>query len=237
MISVLHEGPSQLDGAPVVVLVTGVDTPSRNIKTGPLIQTWILRADVHPMDAIHSGQDASICGACVHRGRSCYVNVGWAPGNLWRAWRRGRVAPLQPPTGRVVRLGAYGDPVAAPIDAWRAYLAPARGWVGYTHQWAAPVAAPFKVLCMASVDTPEEAREARRQGWRTFRIRSVGGALSTDAREVVCPASDEAGKRTTCEKCRLCDGGARAKAPHVAIIAHGAKRGAYTQVPLGLVRG
>lgn len=223
-----------LDGATrVVALVSGFDTPSRNSKTGPLIQTWILHAGAHPMDAIRTGQDAAICGDCVHRGRSCYVNVGWAPGNLWRAWRRGSTVPLQLPAGRVVRLGAYGDPAAVPFAVWRAFLAPARGWVGYTHQWRLPQVAPFKALCMASVDTPEEANEARALGWRTFRIRPMGGALSADACEVVCPASDEAGNRVTCEKCRLCDGGARAKAPHVAIIAHGSKRSAYTQVPLG----
>ena len=53
------------------------DKASRNPKTGPMVQLWILRADVHPMEAISTGTDSSICGGCKHRGangreRSCY---------------------------------------------------------------------------------------------------------------------------------------------------------------------
>lgn len=228
----MYTGPSQLDGTPIVCLVSGADGSSRNAKTGPVIQTWILCADVHPKDA-QAGADAAICGDCVHRGRACYVNVGWAPSNLWRAWRRGTAVPLEPPTGQVVRMGAYGDPAAVPFEVWARYLAPARGWIGYTHQWQLPVAAPFRALCMASVDTIEEARQAQAMGWRTFRVRASAEApLQATPREVACPASAEAGKRTTCEKCRLCDGGARAKAPNVAIAAHGALRNSYMQVGL-----
>lgn len=229
--AVLYEGPSQLNGAPVVALVTGFDEPSRNGKTGAVLQAWILSAETHPLDA-QGGADAAVCGDCIHRQGSCYVNLAWAPANIWKAWRRGVTRPLEAPTGRVVRLGAYGDPVAIPFDAWMSWLAPAKGWLGYTHQWRTAAAAPFRALCMASVDTPEEAHEARAAGWRTFRVRAAGAPLVPGVegrREVMCPASEEAGHRTTCEKCRLCDGGGRAKGPHVVIEAHGALANRWTQ--------
>jgi len=89
---VIYRGPSQIDGAPIIAIATGLAKGSRNAKTGGgLIQTWIIREDVSPADAVHSGADASVCGACPHRGeivdrrnkgRSCYVNVFQAPQNL-----------------------------------------------------------------------------------------------------------------------------------------------------------
>ena len=36
---ILYEGPSMLDGAPIVVIATGIRTGSTNVKTGAMIQT------------------------------------------------------------------------------------------------------------------------------------------------------------------------------------------------------
>lgn len=231
---ILYEGLSQIDGSPIVAIVTD---DSRNAKTGNVLQVYILDQRAEPVQAVRQGLDASICGACPLRSgpRTCYVNLAWAPTNIYRKWKAGEyVEAPKPATGRVVRLGAYGDPAAVPLACWRAFLAGARGWLGYTHQWRTAV--ELKALCMASVDSAAEANEARAAGWRTFRVRTPGEALSTTPREVVCPASDEAGKRLTCERCRLCDGGARSKAPHVAIYAHGPAHGVVearrVQVPL-----
>ena len=44
--------------------------------------------------------------------------------------------------------------------------------------------------------------------------------------EISCPASDEAGKRTTCERCGLCAGASRA-AKDITIIAHGTGAGSF----------
>ncbi len=44
---VLFDGPSQLDGQPIVAIATGVSRPLTNAKTVDMIQTWILRSDVH----------------------------------------------------------------------------------------------------------------------------------------------------------------------------------------------
>jgi hypothetical protein len=62
-----------------------------------MVQTFILRADVHPMDAIKSADDASICGDCVHRGdatrkRTCYVDVSKSVSAVYKAFQRGSYA-------------------------------------------------------------------------------------------------------------------------------------------------
>jgi hypothetical protein len=225
---IFFAGPSLLTGDPIWVIGTGLDGSSRNVKTGKLVQFWILRRDVSPVDAAHSGKDEAICGNCKLRegpfqARTCYVNVNWAPLNVWRAAHAGRypLAPAGACAGLVLRLGAYGDSAAAPVPLWLRVTGEARGWTGYTHQWADPRVQELRAVCMASVDSLEEMHRARIMGWRTFRVRRPGEGLSTARREVMCPAAPEAGHRTTCEKCRLCDGLARPKGPDVAIFAHG----------------
>ena len=230
---ILYRGPSLLDGAPVVAIANRITTASGNAKTGAMVQTFILRADIAPMDALHSGADASVCGDCRHRPAldgSCYVNVGRSVSSVFGALQRGRYA--EPGTdycpsilpellaGETVRIGTYGDPAAVPFQVWRAATVRAAAVNGYTHQWARPEFAVFRLLCMASVDSEQEARAAQAAGWRTFRVK-----VSTDPkleREVTCPASKEAGQRTTCEDCRAC-GGLSAKArAGIVINAHGA---------------
>ena len=61
---VLWEGASPLDQAPIVVIAT---MNSSNVKTGNMIQTWILRSDINPVQAVNDGNDYSICGDCPHR--------------------------------------------------------------------------------------------------------------------------------------------------------------------------
>jgi hypothetical protein len=47
---IVYRGPSAIDGREIVVILTGLQTRrgSKNAKTGELIQSWILRADVEP---------------------------------------------------------------------------------------------------------------------------------------------------------------------------------------------
>jgi len=226
----LWRGPSRIDGAPIVVLAS---MRSSNPKTGNMIQTWILRADIAPGDAVKGGADASICGDCPHRGdgtgkgRSCYVNVWHAPRGIWAAWGRGKypaVAGCDLPrigAGRMVRLGAYGDPAAVPVEVWTALVSRAAGHTGYTHQWRRDIASGLRGLCMASCDSEADSRAAWAAGWRTFRVRR--GDAPTLPGEVICPASDEGGKRTTCDRCRLCSGNPQRPGlrPGIVIIDHG----------------
>lgn len=232
-------GASALDGAPIVLIVT---LDSRNGKTGNVVQTWILREDMHPLKAIATGADASICGDCAmrgipaalgelygpHSGRICYVDVGKAPSQVWTAYRRGAYIDLSddPETqrylvrGRIVRIGSYGDGAMVPGIAWHRLVFGANGNTGYTHQWRQPWAQDMRAYCMASVESEAEALEARAMGWRTFRIRSEAEALAP--REIMCPASDEAGNKRQCIDCQACDGADRPGKASVAIIVHGA---------------
>ena len=226
---VLYHGPSLLDGAPIVVIATMAST---NRKTGPGPQTWIMRADVPPTDAAHTGADASVCGRCVHRGRvvdgrnvgrSCYVTLFHAPRAVWNAWRRGRYPTVERRhmastfAGTFVRLGAYGDPAAAPRWLWEAVTRHASGWSGYTHQWRDGFA--LADLCMASVETAAEAEAARAMGYRTFRVMAPDAARLPD--HFVCPASAERGHVLQCHACRGCSGTARPRRGHVQIAVHG----------------
>jgi hypothetical protein len=92
---------------------------------------------------------------------------------------------------------------------WRELLSTAAGFTAYTHAWRRPQARAYQDFCMASVDTLPEQAEAAAAGWRTFRVRQRDEALQAD--EVACPASEEAGHRTVCASCELCQG-ARAAA-------------------------
>ena len=86
---IFYRVPSQIDGAPIVGIAT-VDSGNR--KTGSMVQSWIIRDDVHPVVASRTGADSAICGDCPHRGqydtdgnriagtRTCYVML--TPGRV-----------------------------------------------------------------------------------------------------------------------------------------------------------
>ncbi len=234
--ALFYRGPSLLDGAPIVGLLSGLDGESTNAKTGPVCQTYILRADVSPNAALQSGADVSICGDCKLRGvggfdRRCYVTTAYGPAQVWKRFAAGAVLEASWPElqavveGRVLRLGTYGDPAAIPFEIWKMLLATAASWLGYSHAWRR-CDPRFKTICMASVDTIDEFHAAHLAGWRTFRVRGqhdrllTAPAPRTSPLEFACPASDEMQHRTTCADCRLCRG-TSSPARSVAIYPHG----------------
>lgn len=228
---VIYRGPSLIDGAPIVVIAT---FSGRNKKTGAMVQTYILRADMNPLDASKSGGDVSICGDCPHRGtptadpdrkqakgRTCYVNLGQGVLITYRAFVRGVYADAQTRDGRkalgrgrMVRIGTYGDPGAVPSDVWQDLIADAAGWTAYTHRagWRPD-------LAMQSADSLADAQAHWQAGRRTFRVVLDLGEVQ-HAQEVLCPASKEAGRRTTCAACKLCAGTATRSPKSVAIVMH-----------------
>jgi len=232
---IAYEGPSLYDGSPIVVLI---QTGSTNRKTGDMVQTYILRSDIDPITASRTGQDKAICGTCPHMGkpsdkatgqaigRTCYVTLAHGPLGKWKAYKAGRYgkaighdAIRALGLGRMVRLGTYGDPAAAPMFLWNSLVSAAKGWTAYTHGATNP--APDKI--MTSAETAAQAESAWQRGERTFRV--IKGLDSLiKGKEVLCPASEEAGKRTTCESCKLC-AGASVKGKSVAIVAHGISKG------------
>lgn len=236
---VIHQGPSAIDGAPIVVIVTGLASRSTNRKTGGMLQSYILRSDAEPTTAIREGSDVSVCGSCPHRSRAsggagtCYVNVGQGPLAVFRAFKRGRypVASLDEAIhmvrGRAFRIGTYGDPGSVP-DAggfWARLTLLATERTGYTHRWR-DVGASLRGLCMASVDSEAEAIEAQSLGWATFRVAPFGDRSRLPG-EAYCPASEESGRRVICETCPIaCNGtlGMRGVMLGRVIQAHGASK-------------
>lgn len=239
---VVYEGPSAIDGSPIAVILTGFASKSTNAKTGGMIQSYIIRTDIAPTDAIKQGLGGAVCGTCPLRSvadggsGACYVNVGHGPLAVFNAYHRRRYERASVrfasfaigDTGRPFRMGTYGDPGAVP-DAGRfwsnlvAFMHPGQGHTGYTHRWR-DTGASLRGLCMASVDSPEEATQAHAMGWATFRV-SPKGDHRRILGEAFCPASAEAGKRVTCETCPIkCDGsfGLRGVMRGRVIQAHGA---------------
>lgn len=239
--SIIYNGPSLIDGSPIVVVAI---VKSGNVKTGDMIQTHIIRADMDPMLASKTGADQAICGNCKHRGtahdnpakktaenRSCYVNLGQGPNQVFKAFVKGNYPQATPEQtqaigrSRMVRLGTYGDPAAVPQTVWDNLLMHSAGHTGYTHQHDSNQSSAY-TLAMYSADTPDEALKARSKGYRTFRVIPVKqwhahGKTTLMRNEILCPASKEAGYKSTCNTCKLCSG-STIKAKSIAIVAHGA---------------
>ena len=230
--ALVWRGLSALDSvSPVIAVVTGIDGGSNNPKTGPMAQLWILREDIAPTAAVANGSDAAVCGDCGLRGvdgknRGCYVAVKNAPLAVWHKYQRGGYVELAPEivaldlraNGIRLRLGAYGDPAALPVWLLDNLTSVIAGHTGYTHAWRTrPELARY---VMASADSPADVAHAHALGFRTFRTRAPEQPLLPD--EISCPAADESGKRTTCERCNLCDGSrVNDRRRSVAILAHG----------------
>lgn len=238
---ILWQGASLLDGQPIVAIAI---VKSTNEKTGNMVQTYIMRDDLHPMAALKTGQDESVCGNCKHRpvlGGAYYVNVGQGVRAVWEAHKRGNYPTKDAAevgsmvAGRMVRLGTYGDPAAVPAAVWQSLTAQALGVTGYTHQWTnkaleADQLEALRGLCMASADDPEEKTQANAMGWRTFRVRMADEPLTS--KEFACPASNEAGNLIQCAQCKACDGNRTGRVASVAIITHGAKASRFIKMRL-----
>ena len=216
---IMYQGPSMLDNAPIVVVAT---MSTSNSKTGQMVQTWILRADINPVEASKIGQDSSICGNCVHRHYNkgaCYVNIGQAPNGVFKGYQRG-IYPVfvyddhaHYFSHRKIRLGAYGDPAAVPFGVMQSIAALGIGHTGYTHQAEHKgFDGRFFELCQVSADTPRQAEKYQKLGARTFRVALAGDALANG--ELECLADS---KGLQCIDCMLCDGSTK----NIAITVHG----------------
>lgn len=238
---IIYSGPSKIDGSPIVAIyIQG----SNNSKTGSMSMVYILQSEIDPITANRTGKDFGICGDCPHRGkanpdkvsgladgRSCYVNIGQGPNQIYKAFKAGKYQPAtidELPAigeGQTIRLGAYGDPLAIPSHIFRALLSKAKGHTSYTH---ASGILPDATLSphMVSADNPLQAQDMHSKGLRTFRVIPISqwqdkGRDSLLANEILCPASKEAGARVQCLECGLC-AGQTIKAKSIAIPAHGA---------------
>jgi hypothetical protein len=245
---IVYNGPSLYDGSNIVVILT---RGSKNTKTGNMVQSWIIQADIHPIEASRIGADYGVCGNCVHRGiaspskasgwaykRTCYVSLAQAPTAVFNAFKRGSyhrastIGDVQSfIDGDMLRVGSYGDPASVPADLWELLLqCTDGGHTAYTHGHTVSDslgdnAARFS---MVSADNQSMAATAHNKGYRTFRVIPVSdyathGKASLMKNEILCPASKESGYKSTCFSCGLCNGN-KSKAKSIAIVAHGTSR-------------
>jgi len=232
---ILYQGASLINGSPIVALA---QSDSTNSKTGNMIQTFILDSTVDPITASRTGKDESICGSCPHRGtpnnndkgqatnRTCYVTLAHAPLGKYKAYKKGVYGTTTATLKEIesfgslqgVRLGTYGDPCAVPNDTWKALTSKSLYSTAYTHAAINPM--PESI--MTSTDNLKQSVDAWSRNERTFRVISSINQLYK-RREILCPASEEMGKRATCASCKLC-GGASVNAKSIAIVAHGTSK-------------
>lgn len=212
---VLWEGLSPLDNEPIVCIAT---FKTSNRKTGNMVQTWILKANINPVEAIKSGEDNSICGDCYHRGfknkagkiirkRSCYVNVGQAPNKVFGAYQRG-IYPMYDSAlhakyfiNRKLRWGAYGDGAMLPAELVTYFNSIVVNHTGYTHQWRLHFAQWSKNIFQASCDGLEDYLEASAHGWKTFAVVAKNNVPFSGKQ---CPAT--VNDKVQCVTCLLCNG-------------------------------
>jgi len=224
---IFYQGKSQINGKKIVGIAT---LKSNNPKTGGLIQTHILVDNQQkPTDNVCGNKDNAICGNCPLKRKACYVNIGQGENQVYRTYENNKYLPLDADTSsrfnnRFLRLGTYGDPTAIPYSFWQQLVSLCKKYVGYTHQWRRYHFQKFRNLCMASVATEKEKREANALGWRTFRVKLACQEVLSD--EIICPASEERGKILTCEQCGLCNGNSperKGTKKNVVINVHGLK--------------
>jgi hypothetical protein len=206
-------------------VVVQVQHGSTNSKTGDGVQIWIL-----PLTWVTEGKsamenDEESCLDCPHSKRGtkkCYVRKGMAEmglkskvNSLHNMFLKGslEVLPIGELVfheitrirGKFVRFGAYGEPVMLGEANVNAIADASSSFTGYTHQWRNPSYKWANKYFMASVETEPLMHVANGLGWRTFRV-SPKETQPIKGLEISCPASKEAGKKTTCNECGLCQG-------------------------------
>ena len=228
----LYDGPSMFTGRPIIAVAT---FESDNEKTGNMITIWIMPRDISPSEALRNGSDVDVCNHCGHRmtidgvrhTRTCYVNMQVVV-DRWYAFHRGEYPHVTPGTDlwravladRVSRYGGWGDIASLPFDRVQAIAGSVANWTAYTHS-AFTCDQRLRAFAMASVETEDQYFAAVAMGWRPYRPIKHGAPLLPG--EILCPGTPEAGKRTTCEACLLCNGkhGDRDRRANIGAMVHG----------------
>lgn len=225
---ILYEGKSLLGGGDIVCIAV---LHSENEKTDDMVQVYIIPKDESPLDALKNGRNRGACGTCWLQGwydengkahdRVCYVNMGHGPRVVYAAYSKGAYPKYNRKLnecmlkGRRIRIGAYGDPAALPLNIVTYLAEISDGWTGYSHQmfWV-DHAEQLSPYLMVSCHTPAQHAEARRRGWRSFVAIPEGAPKPVNA--VECPYYTHGVK---CHDCLLCKGTSK-KAKDVYVIAH-----------------
>ena len=208
----------------VVAIATGIDHPSKNAKTGELIQIYVL-----PEEELSYRKNDSVCGDWPLSGKACYVNLIWGVRSVWQGLSKKSLSPWkeikEKLSGKKIRFAAYGEIVLLPIGLIRKIAKISGGTICYTHQWSKPRYQKYKNFCMASVENLEDKKRANELGWKTYRI--VSSAQDITYNEILCPADktyfEKTGKKIHCSDCMLCSGTSSRTPKDICIIAHGSR--------------
>ena len=96
---VIYEGRNQ--HGEFACICTGLINTSKNIKTGPMVQIFMIAAKVHPVTAIQTGENSIVCWKCKHKpataaekakgikGGACYVDVAKSVAQVYKAYKKG----------------------------------------------------------------------------------------------------------------------------------------------------
>ena len=239
-----------IDGSPIVVIGT---ISSRNIKTGKMLQTWILRADIDPLTANRTGADYAICGACPLKGtanpikakgtadnRGCYVQIGQAPASVYRTYKAGKYPKaiiygglFFPPNVASKGGACIGNGLMVRLGAYGDPAAvPRIVWdrlTKFAKGWTGyshQSQAPSAEFTpdLCMVSADNEAQAL--DSWnKGYRTFRIVADIQKviKSKEVICPATNEGGNKATCATCGLCTGTSK-KAKSVVVVAHGAGR-------------
>lgn len=224
---VVYEGPSAINGKPIVAILT---LKSNNVKTGNMAQLWIMARDTAPHIAKKEGNDDAVCGDCPIK-KECYVLTFQGPLSVWNAYQRGTYENLWEMPNALeyalridllkflsIRFGAYGDPAALPEWLIKSIASNCKDFTGYTHQWDKPKFNFLNNYFMASIESIALKNKASKLGFRTFRIKSQNTPINNS--EIECPADS---KGIQCIDCMLCNGSK--EATNIVINGHGAHAG------------
>ena len=223
MSHLLKTTTSKINNKPIDLILT---ITSKNTKTGDMPQLWIAEHATSGSASIKNKTDDTVCGDCAFRGdkskgvpRLCYVN----PMAVNAATKAPKTEPVPEHPRVPIRLGAWGDPGAVPVEDLLEVVHTHGGrgkktHTAYSQRWRHEPNSGHAALCMASVHTPAQALLAQKLGWRTFRVTNEDALMPN---EVWCPATAEGGSKTDCRTCCLCDGTSNGKTVNVAVKVHG----------------
>lgn len=122
--------------------------------------------------------------------------------------------------GDLMRNTAYGEPMCLP-DQYLLPLVTMPG-TGYTHAWdEIPMerAWIYQRYMMASV-RPEKEAAATEMGWRCFVMQEPDQYSINKETQAPCPASAEAGRKSSCGSCKACSGKQGSHWKNMVIINH-----------------
>jgi len=171
---------------------------SSNVKTGAMIQTWIMNKE---------DNEGAFCEDCTSI-KLCYVFQGKSSIQKKLA-RDGYEEVSIDLSKKRVRVGTYGDPSLVPLHVWKEELK-IKKHTGYTHAWRLPHVQEYKDFLLASVEDLESYHLAKQLGWKVFYnlldvyLEDVTlEQVKAETNMIECLNSTH---ELTCYDCMLCDG-------------------------------